>query len=148
MRACVAGTLIKRLMEGPDAAKFTFSVSHTTRKPRPNEEDSVHYYFTTREAFEKGIADGQFLETAEVHGNLYGTSKKAVEDTLAANKVSVLDVDVQGARQIRTTGVPAYFVFIAPPSLEELEKRLRGRGTESPTSLNGRIKNARQEISR
>eukprot|EP00878_Enallax_costatus_P014239 GHUV01014894.1.p1 GENE.GHUV01014894.1~~GHUV01014894.1.p1 ORF type:complete len:536 (+),score=178.69 GHUV01014894.1:286-1893(+) len=141
------GTLMRRLMEGPDAAKFAFSVSHTTRKPRPNEKDGVHYFFTTRQAFEQGIADGQFLETAEVHGNLYGTSKQAVQDTLAANKVSVMDVDVQGARQIRATGVPAYFVFIAPPSLEELEKRLRGRGTESPTSMSNRIKNARQEIS-
>lgn len=135
-------------MEGPDAAKFAFSVSHTTRKPRPGEQDGVHYHFVTREAFEQGIASNNFLESAEVHGNLYGTSKQAVQDTLAANKVAVLDVDVQGARQIRAAGIPAYFVFVAPPSLEELERRLRGRGTETPTSLEQRMKNARQEISR
>lgn len=143
-----AGTLIKRLMGGPDAPKLAFSVSHTTRKPRPGETNDIHYHFTTREEFEAMAAAGQFLETAEVHGNLYGTSKAAVQEKLAAGKSVVLDVDVQGARQIRQSGLPALFVFIAPPSLEELERRLRGRGTETPNSMDRRIQNARLEISR
>eukprot|EP00775_Hariotina_reticulata_P003582 gene3582-3848_t len=141
------GTLIKRLMGGPQADKFAFSVSHTTRKPRPGEVAGVHYNFTDRLGFEEGIAAGDFLEHAEVHGNFYGTSKQAVQDTLAAGKVAVLDVDVQGARSIREAGLPALFVFVAPPSLEELERRLQGRGTETPVSMAKRIQNARQEIS-
>jgi guanylate kinase len=107
----------------------------------------VHYNFTDREGFEKGIAAGHFLEHAEVHGNFYGTSKQAVQDTLAAGKVAVLDVDVQGARSIREAGLPALLVFVAPPSLEELERRLQGRGTETPVSMGKRIQNAKQEIS-
>lgn len=93
-------------------------------------------------------AAGRFLEHAEVHANLYGTSKQAVQDTLTSGKAAVLDVDVQGARQIRKAGVPALLVFVAPPSLEELERRLRGRGTETPVSMERRIQNARDEISR
>jgi guanylate kinase len=93
-------------------------------------------------------AAGRFLEHADVHNNLYGTSKDAVQDTLSSGKAAVLDVDVQGARQIRKAGVPALLVFVAPPSLEELERRLRGRGTETPVSMERRIQNARDEISR
>lgn len=84
------GTLIKRLLDSGD--KFGFSVSHTTRAPRPGEQAGVHYHFTTREAMEKDVAEGLFLETAQVHNNLYGTSKQAVQDTLAAGKVAILDV--------------------------------------------------------
>eukprot|EP00879_Flechtneria_rotunda_P025208 GHRR01026777.1.p1 GENE.GHRR01026777.1~~GHRR01026777.1.p1 ORF type:complete len:251 (+),score=64.94 GHRR01026777.1:92-754(+) len=142
------GTLIKKLMDGPDAAMFAFSVSHTTRKPRRGESDGEHYHFTTREDFEKGIAAGHFLEYAEVHSNLYGTSKQAVQTTLAAGKVAVLDIDVQGARQVRKAGIACITVFIAPPSMEELERRLTGRGSETPTSLSNRINNAKQEIAR
>jgi guanylate kinase len=93
-------------------------------------------------------AAGRFLEHAVVHNNLYGTSKDAVQETLNSGKAAVLDVDVQGARQIRKAGVPALLVFVAPPSLEELERRLRGRGTETPVSMERRIQNAREEISR
>lgn len=141
------GTLIKRLMSGPDAARLAFSVSHTTRKARDGEVDGIHYHFVSKEDFQQGIAAGRFLEHAEVHANLYGTSKQAVQDTLTSGKAAVLDVDVQGARQIRKAGVPALLVFVAPPSLEELERRLRGRGTETPVSMERRIQNARDEIS-
>lgn len=109
-------------------------------------QEGVHYHFTTREEFEKGIEEGKFLEHAYVHKNIYGTSVEAVKAVSSAGKCCVLDIDVQGARQVRKSGIPAIFVFIAPPSLEELEKRLRGRGTESEEQVETRLKNARLEM--
>lgn len=139
------GTLIQKLMQ--DSDQFGFSVSHTTRSPRPGEENGVHYYFSTKEQVGKEIAEGKFLEYAEVHGNLYGTSVQAVQTVLQTGKVCVLDIDVQGARQVRKSALKAIFVFIAPPSLEELEKRLVGRNTETKEQIEKRLRNAKAEIS-
>uniref|UniRef100_A0A7S0RKC8 Guanylate kinase 1 n=1 Tax=Pyramimonas obovata TaxID=1411642 RepID=A0A7S0RKC8_9CHLO len=139
------GTLINRLMaDFPD--RFGFSVSHTTRAPRPGEEDGVHYHFAQVDQVKKEIAEGKFLEHAEVHGNVYGTSLAAVEAVATQGKACVLDIDVQGARSVRASALPATFVFVMPPSVEELEKRLRGRGTEKEESIQKRLKNAAGEM--
>lgn len=139
------GTLIERLMSSSDS--FGFSCSHTTRQPRQQEKDGVHYWFTDKATMQTEIDQDQFLEHAHVHDNIYGTSVRAVRDVAAQGKCCILDIDVQGARQVRQRpDLPAIFVFIAPPSVEELEKRLRGRGTESPEQVQQRILHAKQEI--
>ncbi len=138
-------TILKKVMA--DLPGLVFSVSHTTRKPRPGEEDGRDYYFVSRQEFES-IRDRQpsgFLEWAEVHGNLYGTSRAAVEQRLGGGRDVVLDIDVQGAAQIRESADPVT-VFIAPPSLAELAARLRGRGTEDEHTLALRLENAKQEL--
>uniref|UniRef100_M1AEM6 guanylate kinase n=1 Tax=Solanum tuberosum TaxID=4113 RepID=M1AEM6_SOLTU len=120
------GTLISKLMkEFP--SMFGFSVSHTTRAPRAKEQNGIHYHFTDRNVMEREIKDGKFLEFASVHGNLYGTSVEAVEVVADAGKRCILDIDVQGARSVRASALEAIFIFISPPSFEELEKRLRAR---------------------
>jgi len=128
-----------------------FSVSCTTRPPRPGEADGAAYYFISRAQFEARLAEDGFLEHAEVHGNYYGTPRSEVAPHIAAGRDVLLDVDVQGARNLRTRLAPAtfgppVFVFIAPPSLAELERRLRGRGTESEDTLQRRLGNARREL--
>ncbi|CAA7395440.1 unnamed protein product [Spirodela intermedia] len=139
------GTLISRLMkEFPST--FGFSVSHTTRSPREKEKDGIHYHFTQKNAMEKDITDGKFLEHASVHGNLYGTSIKAVEAVMDEGKRCILDIDVQGAKSVRASSIEAIFIFICPPSFEELEKRLRSRGTESEEQIQKRLRNARAEL--
>eukprot|EP00898_Chlorokybus_atmophyticus_P008692 jgi/Chlat1/8824/Chrsp91S08160 len=141
------GTLINKLMaEYPN--NFGFSVSHTTRAPRGGEHDGVHYHFTTADEFRAGVGRGDFLEHAEVHGNYYGTSLAAVEDVRRRNRVCVLDIDVQGASQVRKSSLDAVFVFVAPPSREQLEERLRGRGTETEEAIQKRLRNAAQELER
>ncbi|XP_017879554.2 guanylate kinase isoform X3 [Ceratina calcarata] len=138
-------TLIKRLFEEfPDT--FGFSVSHTTRSPRPGEEDGKHYYFTTKDEMQKQIEQGKFLEHAVFSGNMYGTSKRAVEDVKRAGKVCVLDIDVEGVKQIKQTSLDPMYVFVKPPSMEELEKRLRSRQTETEESLERRLSVARVEM--
>ncbi|KAJ9548129.1 hypothetical protein OSB04_020672 [Centaurea solstitialis] len=120
------GTLINLLMkEFP--TKFGFSVSHTTRAPREKEQNRVHYHFTKRSVMEEEIKAGKFLEFAAVHGNLYGTSIEAVDVVADAGKRCILDIDVQGARSVRASSLEAIFIFVCPPSFEELEKRLRAR---------------------
>ncbi|KAK9816310.1 hypothetical protein WJX74_009060 [Apatococcus lobatus] len=138
------GTLIRKLMEGNE--RFGFSCSHTTRSPREGEQNGVHYWFTSKELMQQQIKDGKFLETASVHGQLYGTSRRTVQSVAASGKSCILDIDVQGARQVREAGLNALFVFIAPPSDQELEKRLRGRGTESEEQIQQRMANAKAEI--
>ncbi|KAF8403811.1 hypothetical protein HHK36_011917 [Tetracentron sinense] len=139
------GTLISKLMkEFPST--FGFSVSHTTRALRDKEKDGVHYHFTERSAMEKEIQEGKFLEYASVHGNLYGTSIEAVEMVSDAGKRCILDIDVQGARSVRASFLKAIFIFICPPSYEELEKRLRARGTETEEQIQKRLRNARAEL--
>lgn len=138
------GTLIGRLMEGDP--RFGFSCSHTTRNPREGEVNGVHYHFTTHEDFEGGIAAGKFLEHAHVHKNIYGTSIQAVQDVADSGRCCVLDIDVQGARQVRKSPLKAIFVFIAPPSMEELEQRLRGRATDSEEQITTRLRNAQEEV--
>jgi Guanylate kinase len=111
-------------------------------------QDGIDYHFAVKEDMQKEIDDGQFLESADVHGNLYGTSKKAVSDVAAEGKCCILDIDVQGARQVRAAGLKGLFVFVAPPSFEELERRLRSRQTETEEQITKRLRNANAELSR
>jgi guanylate kinase len=138
-------TLLKRVMA--DLPGLAFSVSHTTRLPRTGEVDGVDYHFVSRAQFEAMRDQGVFLEWAEVHGNLYGTSRPAVLAQLATGLDVILDIDVQGAAILReSAAIPAASLFISPPSLSELERRLRGRETDSEETILLRLKNARQEM--
>ncbi|KAL9336316.1 hypothetical protein Peur_070804 [Populus x canadensis] len=139
------GTLISMLMkEFP--SMFGFSVSHTTRAPRGMEKDGVHYHFTEQSIMEKEIKDGKFVEYASVHGNLYGTSIEAVEVVTDAGKRCILDIDVQGARSVRASSLEAILIFVCPPSMEELETRLRSRRTETEEQILNRLQNAEVEM--
>ncbi len=137
-------TLCNRLRE--EFPQLRFSVSHTTRKPRPNEVDGREYHFTDKETFTRMIGENAFAEWAHVHGNLYGTSLSEIEVARNTANGVLFDVDYQGARQIKARMPQAVGVFILPPSLAELERRLRGRGTEDePTTLR-RLQAAKGEI--
>jgi len=136
-------TLISRIMKKDP--RFSFSVSTTTRSPREGEKDGINYYFKDRKEFEQMIANDEFLEWAEVHGNLYGTSKKEVDRIHAAEKIPLFDIDVQGAKNIREK-IAGVFVFIVPPSMEELKRRLLSRSTDSQETIDLRIKNASAEL--
>ncbi|CAF2112603.1 unnamed protein product [Brassica oleracea] len=139
------GTLITMLMkEFP--SMFGFSVSHTTRSPRCMEKNGVHYHFTDKTVMEKEINDGKFLEFASVHGNLYGTSIESVEVVTDSGKRCILDIDVQGARSVKSSSLDAVFIFVCPPSMKELEDRLRARGTETEEQIQKRLRNAEAEI--
>jgi len=138
-------TLLKRIMA--EVPNLGFSVSHTTRPPRPGERNGVDYHFVSRGEFLAMREGGAFLEWAEVHTNFYGTSKQAVADKLAAGVDLFLDIDVQGAKQIKEAhDLGAVFLFVAPPSWQELEKRLSGRGTETAETVRVRLANARKEM--
>uniref|UniRef100_A0A7I4AFZ6 Guanylate kinase 1 n=1 Tax=Physcomitrium patens TaxID=3218 RepID=A0A7I4AFZ6_PHYPA len=143
------GTLIGKLMKD-FLDKFGFSVSHTTRAPRIREIDGVHYHFASRPVMEQEIKEGKFLESAEVHGNLYGTSWAAVEAVADAGKICILDIDVQGAQAVKKSALKATYIFIKPPAPEvkELERRLRGRDTETEEQIQKRLRNAKQELER
>jgi guanylate kinase len=137
-------TLCNRLRgEFPD---LRFSVSHTTRRPRPTEIDGREYHFVDTTTFEQMIRVGAFAEWARVHDHLYGTSLKEIEIARAAARGALFDIDYQGARQIKASLPEAVCVFILPPSLEELERRLRGRGTEDEPTTQRRLRNAKGEI--
>ncbi|TPX36574.1 guanylate kinase [Synchytrium microbalum] len=144
-------TILKLLFaEFPD--KFGFSVSHTTRKPRPGETHGKEYYFTTKEEMEADAAKGKFIETATFATNMYGTSFEAVENVFKSGRIAILDIDVQGVMTLqslaasgKTTLQPIY-LFLSPPSIPELEKRLRSRGTETEESLSKRIEAATREM--
>ncbi|XP_059197838.1 guanylate kinase 1b [Centropristis striata] len=177
-------TLMKRLMNEHEGV-FGFSVSHTTRNPRPGEENGKglnalplllgatllpvadifssedleipkspkeseptdkDYHFSTREAVQQGIDNGEFIENAEFSGNLYGTSKAAIEDVQAQNLICILDVDIQGVRRIKETDLNPIYISIQPPSMEILEKRLRDRQTETEESLQKRLEAARIDM--
>ncbi len=126
---------------------YHFSISSTTRAPREGERDGVEYHFLTRQAFEAGIEAGEFLEYAEVHGNYYGTSLAPVHVALAEGKLVIFDIDVQGHRLARDVmGDRITSAFITPPSLVELERRLRERSTDSDAVIEQRLTNAREEI--
>ncbi len=134
---------------------LTFSVSCTTRQPREGEQNGVHYNFISREEFERLIAENQFIEHADVFGNYYGTLRSEVIDRAVNGKDVFLDIDVQGALQIKEHTKNDYtlqrcseFIFIAPPSVEILEKRLRGRGTEDEAQLTRRLGEAKKELSK
>ena len=138
------GTLLARLRR--QYPNFAFSVSCTTRAPRPGERDGVDYQFVTRERFEALRAEGHFAEWAEVHGNLYGTPKAPVREHMAAGRDVIFDIDVQGALQLREHFPDGLYVFILPPSMTVLEARLRGRGTDSEEQVAKRLKNAIGEL--
>ena len=135
-----------------DAAKdeigeFYFSVSTTTRDPREGEVEGVNYYFVSKEEFEEGIKAGDFLEYAKVHGNYYGTSLKPVKEALKEGKLVIFDIDVQGHRLVREAlGDLVVSAFITPPSLSELEKRLKARSSDDIETINKRVQNAKDEI--
>ena len=122
------------------------SVSATTRKPRPGEQHGVHYFFVTDDEMDKLIANGELLEWAEFAGNRYGTPRAAVLERLEKGEPVLLEIDLQGARQVRESMSDARLVFLAPPSWEELVRRLTGRGTESPEVIERRLAAARTEL--
>ncbi|XP_028156222.1 guanylate kinase isoform X2 [Ostrinia nubilalis] len=138
-------TLLKRLLkEFPD--KFGFSVSHTTRNPRPGEKDGVHYHFTNKNDMIAAVERGEFIETATFSGNMYGTSKRAVDDVRRTGKICVLDIEIEGVKQVKQTDLDPLLVFVMPPSIEELERRLRARNTENEETLRKRLDTAIREI--
>jgi guanylate kinase len=138
-------TILKKVMAR--IPRLVFSISHTTRKPRQGEVDGRDYFFTDRPRFFEMVAQDRFLEHAEVHGNLYGTSRQGVEKQLGEGTDVILDIDDQGAAILRKSGlVDGAHIFIAPPGLTELERRLRSRGTESEEQLAVRLANAKLEI--
>lgn len=118
----------------------------TTRSPRNGEENGREYHFVTREQFLADIKDGKFLENAEFSGNLYGTSFKAVQDVQAAGKICILDIEMQGVKNVKASELTARYIFIKPPSLEVLEKRLRSRNTDSEQSIQKRLSIAQEEL--
>jgi len=138
------GTLIRRVLEVVD--NLSYSVSYTTRGPRPNETNGREYFFVDLATFEGMIADGEFLEWACVHGNFYGTSKRQIVEQTAAGIDIVLEVDVQGAASVRQLLMDSVSVFILPPSFAVLRHRLCARGTDTPESLEVRLRNAPEEL--
>ena len=140
-------TLAKRLMEWDPSLRF--SVSATTRKPRAGEEHGSHYYFLDRESFTQKVAAGEMLEHAEVFGNFYGSPKGPVEAAMAEGRDTLFDIDWQGGQQIRSSslGRDVVSIFVLPPSMAELDRRLRGRGQDSDEVIAGRMAKSRDEIS-
>ena len=140
-------TLAKRLMAWDDTLRF--SVSATTRAPRPGEADGREYYFKTRPEFEAMVAAGEMLEHAEVFGNLYGSPKGPVQQAMAEGRDTLFDIDWQGGQQIRNSslGRDVVSIFVLPPSIADLEARLNGRGQDSAEVIAGRMAKSRDEIS-
>ena len=136
-------TILSALME--KRKNLYFSVSATTRDPRPGEEDGVHYHFINRDTFQEWIDRDEFLEHAEFVGNCYGTPKRFVDEAMDRGEDVILDIEVQGAMQISAKRPEVIRVFIAPPSWEELERRLTGRGTDSPEKIQKRLQRARED---
>ncbi len=138
------GTLCQKLLER--FPRMGFAVSATTRKPRAGEVDSRHYYFLDEEEFKRKIEAGEFLEWARVYGNYYGTPRREVEERLQAGQDVLLDIDAQGALQVRGRYPDGVFLFVMAPSLEDLERRLRQRGTDSDETIQYRLREAVQQI--
>ncbi len=141
---CGKGTVVERLLA--ERADTVLSVSVTTRDPRPGEVDGVQYYFRTKEQVEQMIRDDALLEYAQYNGNYYGTPRAAVEEQLAAGRNVILEIEVQGAESVMHRIRDLVSVFLLPPSLEELERRLRGRGTETEDSVQNRLRAAFREL--
>ena len=139
------GTVRKAIFSQEDT-KFEYSISMTTRKPREGEVDSVDYFFKSREEFEDLIQQGKLLEYAEFVGNYYGTPVDYVRETLESGKDVFLEIEVQGAQQVRDKFPEGLFIFLAPPSLSELQNRLVTRGTETDDLIQGRMNTAKKEI--
>ncbi len=126
--------------------RLSYSISYTTRPKRPQEVSGEDYFFVSEEQFRQMIEQGQFLEWAEVHGNLYGTSKEFIENQQAQDSDVLLDIDVQGALQIRRQDMPSVLIFVVPPSFDMLEQRLTKRASDSSQQIQTRIHNAAQEL--
>ncbi|OLS42050.1 guanylate kinase [Bacillus sp. MRMR6] len=139
------GTVRKEIFSDPDTA-FEYSISMTTRAPRPGEVDGIDYFFKSREEFEELIHQGKLLEYAEFVGNYYGTPVDYVRKTLDAGKDVFLEIEVKGARQVREKFPEGLFIFLMPPSLTELKNRIVTRGTETEELINNRMLSAREEI--
>lgn len=137
-------TLAHRLVEGP--GQYVFSVSATTRPPRPGEQDGVDYHFLTHEVFEDRVGEGWFAEWASVHGRMYGTPRSELDEAATRGDHVVLDIDVQGARQIRESVPDAKLIFVLPPSVDIMMARLAGRGTEDPGTIARRLESALDEL--
>jgi guanylate kinase len=137
-------TLVHRLLKSVPG--LLFSISYTTRRPRPAETDGVDYNFITREDFEARLARSEFLEYAGVHGNYYGTNRASFEQAVQEGRDLVLDIDVQGARQLKVAIPDAITIFVLPPSREILEQRLRARSQDSEEVIQRRMKDAREEV--
>ncbi len=138
-------SLVRALLQS--AVDLSLSVSYTTRPPRPEEVDGRDYHFVSREVFEQRLKQGEFLESAQVYGNLYGTSKTWINDALSVGRDILLEIDSQGARQVRRVFPASVAIFVLPPSLEVLEERLRNRAQDSPEVISQRLASARDEIS-
>jgi guanylate kinase len=138
------GTLVAAVLRRHPS--IWLSVSATTRAPRPGEVDGETYHFLDRERFEAQVKDGGFLEWAGFAGNLYGTPRGPVEQRLAAGQPVLLEIELEGARQVRRSFPDGFQVFIKPPSFEELERRIRGRGTDSEEAIQRRLSRAREEL--
>lgn len=139
------GTICKRLLE--DNPSLGYSISATTRAPRTGEVNGVNYWFLSKEEFQEMIAQDGLLEWAEVYGNYYGTPAQKVRESLAQGKNIVLEIDTQGAALVREKFPDGVYIYILPPSLEELKKRIIGRGTDSAESIERRLSCAREEMS-
>jgi len=137
-------SLIEALMRGDPSLKL--SISYTTRAPRPGEKNGVDYHFVDDAAFLAMRSRGEFLESAEVHGHRYGTSKKVITEALRQGEDLILEIDWQGARQVRAIYRDCVGIFILPPSIEELERRMRSRGQDSDAVIRRRLDNARGEM--
>jgi guanylate kinase len=142
------GTIIRRVREDllESVENLSYSVSYTTRAPRQGEVDGREYFFVSREIFDEMVAGGEFLESACVHGNFYGTSKKQIMEETAAGFDIILEVDVQGAASVRKLLMDSVSIFILPPSYDVLRQRLIARGTDSPEELEVRLRNAPEEL--
>ncbi|ORZ05091.1 guanylate kinase [Absidia repens] len=138
-------TLLKRLFNDFPGT-FGFSISHTTRDPRPKEENGVDYHFVNKELMEREVAEGKFIESATFSGNMYGTSIKAVKDVVDAGKVCILDIDMQGVKAVKNTDLNPQYIFVQPPNVEILEQRLRGRGTEKEEAVLARLAASKAEM--
>jgi len=137
-------TILRRVMA--EVGGMVFAVSHTTRSPRPGEQDGRDYFFVNQEDFLRMRDEGGFVEWAEVHGNYYGTSRSMLDSVMAEGTDVLHDIDVQGARKIRESGMEAVYIFILPPSLEVLEQRLRGRDSDPEEVIGRRLHNAVAEV--
>jgi guanylate kinase len=137
-------SLIEALMKADPSLKL--SISYTTRAPRPGEKDGVDYHFVDDATFLAMRTRGEFLESAEVHGFRYGTSKRVITDALARGEDMLLEIDWQGARQVRSLYPESVGIFILPPSVEELERRMRSRGQDSDAVIRRRVENAKEEL--
>ncbi|KAH7728538.1 Protein GUK-1 b [Aphelenchoides avenae] len=138
-------TILVKVMER-HPKMFAFSVSHTTRSPRPGELDGEHYHFVAPSEMQRMIEKGDFLEYAQFGGNIYGTSKEAVTQVQKTGRICILDLELNGVRNIKKSHLEAKFIMIRAPSIKELENRLRKRGTESEESISKRLKHAEEDL--